>query len=201
MLNGRWDLPEVAEAQRDHILGELQDADNVKPFVAFDWAMKETNIIRAGRLLDIGCGVGHYGVLCERRYPGIQYTGTDASAAMIEQARQLAPLSDFEVCDFFQNDFELYNIVLVSQVIEFVPDRWAALEYVLKNAWDFVILNRIRLTTEPSHEIDETTYAGHVGKEWLWNYNELITEIQKYGVIVGKYEWDNQCTLLVECNE
>lgn len=195
-MQGGWDLPEVAEAQRDYVLGELQDADNVKPFLAFAWAMDEIGIQR-GMLLDVGCGCGHYGVLCERNYPGIQYHGTDASLEMIRQARMLAPLGRFEISDFFANDFGGYDIVLVSQVIEFLPDRWAALDYLLQQARGYVILNRIRLTLEPSHEIDEATYAGHMGKEWLWNYNELITKVQQHGVIVGKYAWDNQVTLLV----
>lgn len=200
MLNGRWDKPEVAVAQRDWILGELQDADHVQPFVAFDWAMRETHIT-GGTILDVGCGCGHYGILCERNYPYIVYYGTDASLAMIAQARVLAPLGHFSVKDFFQNDFDVFDIVLASQVIEFLPDRWAALECLLKHATGYVILNRIRLTPEPSHEIDEATYCGNMGREWLWNELELVTKISQFATVIGRYGFDSQCCLLVDCHE
>jgi SAM-dependent methyltransferase len=196
-MQGGWDKPEVVEAQRDCVIGELQDAEHVQPFIAFDWAMRETGIV-GGTILDVGCGCGHYGILCERRYPGIVYRGTDASEAMIAQARLLAPLGTFARKDFFENDFGVYDIVLVSQVIEFLPDRWAALEYLLSEARYYVILNRIRLTCDVSHEIDETTYAGHSGKEWLWNEAELITKISQFAEVTRRYGWDNQCCLLVK---
>lgn len=200
MLNGAWDELEVAEAQRDFVLGELQDAEHVQPYLAFAWAMGEIGLV-TGNLLDVGCGCGHYGVLCERHYPYIAYNGTDASQAMIEQARQLAPLGHFSVCEFIMNGLGCFDIVLASQVIEFTSDRWASLEYLLKQARGYVILNRIRLTDEPSHEIDEATYAGHMGKEWLWNELELITKIsQMKRKVIGRYGWDNQCCLLVDCN-
>ncbi len=69
-------------------------------------------------LLDVGCGVGHYGVLCEKYYPRLQYYGTDASAAMIEQAKLLVPLGYLDVLEFRENYPGDFDIVLASQAIE-----------------------------------------------------------------------------------
>ena len=69
-IPGGWDRPEVAEAQRELVIGELCNADTL-PFKAFVDAMNSEGL-RTGSLLDVGCGVGHYGVLCERHLPAIR---------------------------------------------------------------------------------------------------------------------------------
>lgn len=201
MLGG-WDRTDVAQAQRDRVVDELQHAQDVGPFRAFIWAMEQTGIVR-GTLLDVGCGVGHYGVLCEKNCHHIVYTGTDASAAIIAEARLLAPLGKFEMCAFEHNYFEGYDIVMASQVIEMLPDCWAALELLLTKARRCIILNRIRLAPdgETSHAIEESTYCGCSGHEWLWNIAELTAFIGRFGVIVGNYDWDNQTCFVIKKDE
>ena len=199
MLGG-WDKPEVAQAQRDLVLKELQHARDVEPFAAFDWAIGQISLFTAS-LLDVGCGVGHYAILCERNHPRVAYTGTDASAAIIAEARQLAPLAKFDVRDFSDNDFEDYDIVMASQCVETLPDPMFALEILLKRCSRYIILNRIRLTeprSDPSHAIEEGTYCGNVGRNWLWNEREITSFIGGYANIAGRYGWDNQICLVLK---
>lgn len=197
-ITGGWDRVDVAKAQLKLVTSELQDADHVLPFAEFVKAMEATGVT-VGRLLDVGCGVGHYGVLCERHFPFIKYHGTDASAAIIVEAQLLAPLGVFEVREFADNDFEWFDIVLASQVIEIAGNCWQNLRLLLSRSKNFVILNRIRLTKEPSHPIEESTYCGCSGHEWLWNRSEIERVIWKYGEIVHRSIWDNgnQATFVI----
>ena len=173
MLGG-WDKQDVAQAQLERVTEELRDPSHVGPFAGFLWAMREIGLKR-GTLLDAGCGVGHYGVLCERAFSQIIYVGTDASEAMIAEARLLAPMSNFYVVDFTANMFGAVDIVLASSVVEMLPDPRAALEFMLSEARDYVILNRMRITQDggPSRALAEHTYCGNIGRQWLWNLGEL----------------------------
>lgn len=199
-ITGGWDRVDVAKAQLRLVTSELQNADHVLPFAEFVKAMEATGVA-VGRLLDVGCGVGHYGVLCERHFPFIKYHGTDASAAIIAEAQLLAPLGVFEVREFADNDFEWFDIVLASQVIEIAGgDCFANLCLLLSRARHFVILNRIRLAdNRPSYAITETTYCGCSGHEWLWNLDEIEHVILKYGKIIHRSIWDNgnQATFVI----
>lgn len=198
-IAGGWHTIEVARAQRDLVLNELSHADRVAPYIGFTWAMDIIGL-KEGKLLDVGCGCGHYGVLCERLYPGIHYHGTDASAAMISEAKQLAPLGMFRVCEFRDNEFGTFDTVLLSQVVELMDDPPAMLRLALDSAERYIILNRIRLTNEPSHRITEPTYCGNVGNEWLWNITEIEAIVKEYGKILDKSVWDNgnEATFVVQ---
>lgn len=196
---GGWDKPEVAAAQHDLVIRELSaNPATIGPYAAFRWAMGIIGLER-GTLLDAGCGVGHYGVLCERFYPGIRYFGTDLSTPMIAFARNLAPLGTFMVCEFGANRFEDYDIVLASQIIEATDDPPGMLDTLLMRARRHVILNRIRLTDETSHCIVEKTYGDNVGRNWLWNLGEITSLIEQRATIISKNDWaSNQATFVVK---
>lgn len=206
---GGWDRQDVAIAQRKLVLKELSaDPASIGPYAAFRWAM---DVIKQGyfsefdyiSLLDAGCGVGHYAILCERFYPGIRYHGTDVSPAMIDQARQLAPMTMFSVCDFKDNNFDAYDIILVGQVIEQLDDPPAMLDLLLTHARRYVILNRIRLTPDESHRIEEGTYCGVVGRTWLWNREDITRRIERHAeIIAANDQWaTDQVTFVVKKRE
>jgi 2-polyprenyl-3-methyl-5-hydroxy-6-metoxy-1,4-benzoquinol methylase len=180
---GGWDKADVADAQLALVTTELGHVDTVGPFIAFGWAMEQIAPPKGATLLDVGCGVGHYGALCERYWPGVLYYGSDAFEPMIARARLLAPLGGFSVCPFGDNAFGAYDIVLISQVVETMPDPPAMLRLALSLCLHTVILHRIRLTLDASHEIEETTYCGNVGHEWLWNMAELRALVADYGIV------------------
>jgi ubiquinone/menaquinone biosynthesis C-methylase UbiE len=85
------------------------------------------------RILDLGCGTGIVArILRERLGGAARLTGLDVNAAMIAKARTLAP--DIEWIEgnatalpFADRSFE---VVLAQQVLQFVPDRMAALREI-----------------------------------------------------------------------
>lgn len=198
---GGWDREDVAAAQHALVIQELvNDAVSpVGPYAAFRWAM-DTIGLEYGSLLDAGCGVGHYAVLCERFYPHIHYHGTDLSDIMTVYARQLAPLATFSVCEFCDNQFANYDIVLTGQTIEQTDDPPAALDFLLAHAKQYIILNRIRLTKGESYRIEESTYCGNMGRNWLWNLDDIVKRIQRRADIVAQNDtWaTNQIAFVVE---
>jgi SAM-dependent methyltransferase len=167
MMDKLWLKPEIADAQQALVLRELQDPIKAMPFRYFLEAMRHIDI-RAGCLLDVGCGVGHYGLLCEKNFPQFEYHGTDVSPAMIERARDLAPLGQFRVCDFKSNDFGDYDIVLIGQVMELADDPWELLDYALLHTHGYLILHRLRLTEHYSRKIPEKAY-GIDTFDYEWN--------------------------------
>ena len=200
---GGWNLPEVAAAQHALVIQELtEDATApVGPYAAFRWAM-DTIGMEYASLLDAGCGCGHYAVLCERFYPHVRYHGTDVSDPMTVYARQLAPLSTFSVCEFHDNRFGDYDIVLAGQVMEMMDDPPEALDFLLERARQWVILNRIRLTPDVSHRITEETYSGNMGHNWLWNLDDIIQRIERRAKIVSiNTEWATDQVTIVARRE
>ncbi len=200
MIDGGWQFAEVAAAQRTLVESELRHPIAVEPFRYFLWAMEQIAPPKESRLLDMGCGVGHYGILLRSRYPEVVYAGTDYSEAMIAEAQKLNPEGTFGVCDFADNAFGESEIVLASQVIEYQPDPWAALELLLAKAKRYVILHRIRLTDGHSHPLEEATYCGHVGETYLWNLDAITRFVSDRAGAVKRQVWasDKQATFVAE---
>lgn len=209
-----WERPEVADAQLVLVRAQL-DADArgkpPAPFAAFHRAMKFLTA-RAGEwfsMLDVGCGVGHYGNLIARKCPTISYHGTDVSAAMIEHAIRLfyggfPQLSEdaepFEVCRFEDNAFATFDVVFVSQAVEMTDHPFASLRLVLAQAKKYVLLHRLRLTAndEPTKRIEEATYCGYAARNVLWNRGEMMEIAREYGEVIYQDEWDGMLTMIVE---
>jgi 2-polyprenyl-6-hydroxyphenyl methylase/3-demethylubiquinone-9 3-methyltransferase len=79
-------------------------------------------------VLDYGCGVGYFTVLCAKR--GARVVAVDAEAAVLRTAAHYARLSGVaERCRFLESEAfvrrpptETYDIVIAKDVIEHVPD-------------------------------------------------------------------------------
>ncbi len=85
------------------------------------------------RILDLGCGTGIVARILRDRLGGAaRLTGLDINAGMLAKAKSIAP--DIEWCEgnasalpFADRSFE---VVLAQQVLQFVPDRQAALREI-----------------------------------------------------------------------
>src|SRR5262249_15460389 len=129
------ELNEKLENFKDSRFTDAQEANALRDLERFDGK----NIESFGRgielvrdlqindfsLLDIGCGIGLYGVLL-RKYSGkrLSYAGCDFSPAMIDAAKRLNP-----GCTFYQSDARKIDIpdrsmdvVWISAVLEHVPE-------------------------------------------------------------------------------
>lgn len=197
MMPGGWDTPEVARAQRVLVELQLEHPQQVGPFKAFLEAMKHVAVVD-GSFLDLGCGVGHYGVLLAREFPQLRYTGYDASAAMIREARDLYPAGRFRVRPFEQANLEAHDIVMAAQVLEYQADPWHALAWLLGHT-GWTILHRLRLAGGRSHWIeDEPTYCGHRANNYAWSLVDVTNLIEAMGgCIVFGQTWERHATLVV----
>jgi ubiquinone/menaquinone biosynthesis C-methylase UbiE len=85
------------------------------------------------RILDLGCGTGIVSrILRERLGGAANIVGVDVSAPMIEKARSVAPEVDFRQANAMDLPFPdgSFDIVLCQEMLQFVPDRLAALREV-----------------------------------------------------------------------
>lgn len=195
-----WKQAKVAAAQRDLVLRQLQQPETVAPFAAFIKTVRALELRSKPTLLDVGCGAGHYGVVCARYFPSIVYHGVDYSRPMIDAAKRLCQTGQFSVKEFEDTNFWDYDIVLLSQVLEYQPEPFAALVHGLsKKHGGYVILHRLRLTAGASHRIEsEACYCGYSAPNYEWNADELIAFIGRNGGLVKRFDkWDNSATLVV----
>lgn len=205
---GGWHTPEVARAQfaltEQELFNDMDGKPNA-PFREFrralDWLKDE--LPRDFTLFEVGCGIGHYSVICARYVPYAQYFGTDASPAMIEIARLFYRGSEpraFQVSDWSQNDYSRWDVILVSQMAEMTDDPPAVIEFILARAKHFVILHRLRDGTAQGKmgRVYEPTYCGYTGQNWLWDMNALAEMIARYGMVCYDARWERSATLIVE---
>jgi len=90
---------------------------------------------RAGeRLLDVGCGTGHWSSFFAGM--GYQVTGVDTAPEMIEVARHAVPEGSFRVADACELPFEdaSFDVAAAMATLEFIPDPAAAVREMVRCA-------------------------------------------------------------------
>jgi SAM-dependent methyltransferase len=156
---------------------QLRDPESVPPYRAFleaiEWAVAELPLSDPARLLDFGCGVGHYSELLERRFRGrFEYTGCDYSEAMIEAARREWPGRRFVTNDLFANTLDLgtFDLVVASALVDITEDYERALDVLLGSGAPYVLLHRQQVKDGPSRvEVvpgypGQTTYRSYLSR-------------------------------------
>lgn len=202
-----WLLPDVADAQLELVRTQLaleQKGKPPPPFLAFLKALRHVMVacpeLETGTLLEVGCGVGHYGALCARHYPRLHYFGTDISSHMIAHAKALVPGGHFFATPFDENAVEGFDIVLLSQVMEFTEDPIESLRRVLRQmrSGRTAILHRLRWSKGPSRRVEEKTYLDYDTVNFIWNEPDVFELCLDFGVISRVDQWDGSATLVVE---
>jgi ubiquinone/menaquinone biosynthesis C-methylase UbiE len=85
------------------------------------------------RILDLGCGTGIVArTLRDRLGGGARVSGVDVNAQMIAKARSIAPAIEWFEGNATALPFadRSFDVVLAQQVLQFVPDRTAALREI-----------------------------------------------------------------------
>ena len=140
----------------DVVAEELEHPESVPPFRAFRYALEAVladTDARPLRLLDVGCGVGHYGELSERWFDrDVVYMGCDASTAMVDAARRLHPDRRFEVDDVLDPrvDYGDFDVLLAGALIDVTAEWLQALDRLLRAPAPYVILHRQRVGARTS---------------------------------------------------
>ena len=192
-----WLKADVAKAQRKLVEQELKGVWP-KTYNTFVHAMEAICPEHINTLVDAGCGCGHYAIICQQKWGHIRYTGTDVSQYMIKQARTLAPLAFFERCEFLENNFGAFDVCLTAGTIEYTSSPLDSLDFILETARNYVILHRLHLTDDESHQVLEPTYCGNNERKMHWNEGELRNIIADYkSEILYRGTWDDQLTLVL----
>src|SRR5207244_1578995 len=152
-----WDDERVVREMRDLNVAHLSEPERVAPFATFlralDALIARNDLPRPARLLDIGCGTGHYSELIARHAPDrFVYTGCDASPQMIELAREQWPGRTFVVEDVFDDtlDLDSYDVLLASALLDVTREFEHALDRLLGSAATHVIVHRQQMTAGAS---------------------------------------------------
>jgi SAM-dependent methyltransferase len=172
-----WKANDVAEQMLELAREQLRDPESVPPYRAFleaiEWALAELPLPDPVRLLDFGCGVGHYSELLERRFPGrFEYTGCDYSDAMVEAARDEWGDRNFVTNDLFANSLDLgwFDLVLAGALVDVTADYERGLDVLLGSAAPYVLLHRQQVTEGISRvEVvsgyaSQTTYRSYLNR-------------------------------------
>jgi SAM-dependent methyltransferase len=196
-----WKSPAVAQQMDNLAEQQLGSPEDVAPYRTFVEAIgrlaSEHALPERARLLDFGCGVGHYSELLERYFPGrFAYIGCDFSQAMVEAARARWPQREFVLNDIFENelDLESFDVIVAGALID-VLDEWErALDVLLGSGASYVLLHRQQVVDDDSHvEIvggytGQLTYRTYVTRRELLaigarNGYELVEELEVDGPV------------------
>lgn len=191
-----WLRADVADAHTAAGLDALTHHQDVEPYRL---ALEALATVPAGRLIEIGCGCGHYAALLDRELPGrFDYTGTDINPAMIDHAQRLWPDKTWIVNDLLTNTIDLneYDVVFAAGVVEVLPDYRQALDTLLAPPGPTVVLHRQTLTDKPTRIKTADTY-GHPGFRVHLNRGELDTIIASHGREITAAFSGSQHTLVI----
>ncbi len=183
-----WKADGVARQMLALARAELAAPEAVPPYRAFleaiDWALAELALSDPARLLDFGCGVGHYSELLERRHPGrFDYTGCDYSEAMIEAARAEWSGRRFVVDDLLASTLDLgeFDLVVASALVDITEDYERALDVLLGSAAPYVLLHRQQVTDGASRVEVVPGYSGQTTYRSYLNRGDLERLASRHG--------------------
>jgi hypothetical protein len=158
---------------------QLEESDTVPPLRGFRYALeavfRDPDLERPLRLLDIGCGVGHYSELVERWFPGdVVYRGCDVSEEMVTVAATAWPGRSFERDDILhrQIDYDDFDVLLAGALVDVLADWRPALQALLTSRAPYVILHRQRLRSGRTTVRRARGYAGR------WTHRTVLGEAE-----------------------
>lgn len=120
---------------------------------------KEGVTFAEGKVIDVGCGTGHFLSELKKKHPSIIVTGTDFSEESIAVSKQVNEAGEFFVMDVFNipaEQLNKYDFVICSEVLEHLLHPEAALKNIIQLANN----NGHIILTVPNGRID--TYGGHI---------------------------------------
>lgn len=91
---------------------------------------------RPAAVLDAGCGKGHMSLYLAKRYPDAWVVGVDKAAEDVATAERIRRAAAIENVGFMCGDLQqplganIYDLIISSEVLEYVADEAAALEHM-----------------------------------------------------------------------
>jgi SAM-dependent methyltransferase len=202
------ELNEKLENFKDERFAAAQAANAEKDLARFDGTNIESfrrgvELVRdlpidGFSLLDIGCGIGMYGVLlrkyCDKRF---EYSGCDFSPAMIRTAEKLNPGCSFTQADARTLEFDdkSFDVVWISALLEHVPEFDRVLAEAARVGRKYLLLHRLFVHEEPTQRqilttgANEYPYEGFSYPRTVRNITEFDAAVAQFGTIVNRQPW------------
>lgn len=158
-LSSAWQHDKIAKKQEtvvDMQLKNLRDGSLDVVFGSLIETLKELDLEKC-TLLDAACASGYYAKVIQSELDiKIKYTGADYSEAMINLAKKKFPEHNYSVQDLTNLSFEkrAFETVLVSGVLEHIPQFEKAIFEAARTASKYVILHRCLVSGQ-----DENIYS------------------------------------------
>lgn len=155
-LASNWQDSETPALQRKVVEVQLDNLQKgyVDPvFSTLLAALKEVKLT-SFTLLDAACASGYYSeVIKSLDEREIDYQGCDYSEAMVKMAQSYYPELEFQVQDLTQLSYpsRSIDVVLVSGVLEHIPDYQKAIAEVCRVSKQYLIIHRCPLTPKSEH--------------------------------------------------
>ena len=137
-----------------------------------------------GSILEVGCGGGYNSELVASRFPSIDYTGVDISAAMIDIAKEHYAARRFAVGSAYELEFadSSFDVVLDGVALLHMPGWRSALAEYARVARSRVILHGLTLTDDSPTTLFAKYAYGQPALEFVFNRAELLAECTSVGL-------------------
>jgi len=76
--------------------------------------LEEVGIISGSSVLDVGCGLGDFGLYLRKKGLDVSYTGIDINQGLIEECRRRHKWGNFFVADIEEDNLQHYDFVVSS---------------------------------------------------------------------------------------
>jgi len=190
-FHNNWKDNQVPALQRKVVTVQLENLHQgiIDPaFLSLTEALAEIKLSTFS-LLDVGCATGYYAeVIKTLDKRSIDYEGCDYSEDMIRAAKGYYPNEKFETqdvtCLSYHNN--AFDVVLISGVLEHVPDYHKGITEVCRIAKQYIIWHRCPLTSkfENVHTI-ASQYNIEVPRIYF-SKKKIMDEIQQRGFCLIK---------------
>lgn len=160
--------------------------------------MIERHQLTPASVCDVGCGAGEVlARLRARTGEGVRFSGFDISPQAIALAKtQQAPNLSFQQLDFLRDSTEVYDLALLLDVFEHVPDYLSFLEQLRPRSRHFIF--HIPLDLHAQSVLRGSRYMLEMRKEfghlhYFTSETALATlEDTGYSVLDHFYTWDHE---------
>lgn len=186
-----WKANHVGKQQRVFVDEELKQFKNGQTPYVYNGFLQLLNLIEGDNLsfLDVGCASGYYYEVANHQYPGkIKYNGCDYNQDSIKIAKEHYPDIPFTVEDITQLTFtdKQFDVVMVSGVLEHVPEQNKAFDEMCRVTKDWLICHRVGLTTQEEHFTKGSQYKTPVVR-YYFNKEKFVKRIVDRGFVFKSY--------------
>jgi SAM-dependent methyltransferase len=186
-----WKESHLGEKQRQFVNEELKQLKNGQTPYVYNGFLQLLNLIEGEKLtfLDIGCASGYYKEVADHGSPNkLLYSGCDYNEASVKLARQYYTDTDFRVEDVTNLGYsdKQFDAVMVSGVLEHVPDQTKAFDETCRVAKDWLLCHRIGLTSLEEHFTKGSQYETPVVR-YYFDREKFIKRVTDRGFVLKAY--------------